>query len=63
MFRGAFYKAPFLLSDNKNFKIFKSSWGNDKKLNYTTTALFEDEKKKIIFLKKKCTTVIDNKIY
>ena len=51
MFRGAFYKAPFLLSDNKNFKIVKSSWGNDKKLNYTTTALFEDEKKKNNFFK------------
>ena len=47
----------------KKFKICFLSCGNDKKLNYTITALFEDEKKKIIFLKKKCITVIDNKIY
>ena len=36
----------------KNFKICFLSCGNDKKLNYTTTALFEDEKKKNNFFKK-----------
>jgi hypothetical protein len=49
---GIFYNAPFLLSNNKKFKICFLSCGNDKKLNYTTTALFEDEKKKNNFFKK-----------
>ena len=36
----------------KNYKICFLSCGNDKKLNYTITALFEDEKKKNNFFKK-----------
>ena len=64
MFRGAFFIMPlFLLSDNKNLKLAFRAHGMIKIFNTLLQHFLKTKKKKIIFLKKKRTSVIDNKIY